>query len=195
LKPSLKAGALFPQAARSSFVALSGSRYHSMVDRAQKKKILPPPFTLEQFREHLVKAMGGKEDGAFQCRYCRRWFTFQEIAIDHAVPLSRGGGQGLENLDFPCQPCNQRKGSLAPAVYLRLLDFLETWHPLDRQDVLSRLEKANKLAAMARRGQMLAAKLEGKAPKKEKPLPSDDLGCCRRSTPAFRPKPRSSLPI
>ena len=86
LAPSVKAGALFPQAARSSFVELTGSRYRSMVDRLAKKKLPPVPFTLEEFRADVLSVMGGNQDGPLQCRYCLRWFTLQEIAIDHGTP-------------------------------------------------------------------------------------------------------------
>jgi hypothetical protein len=66
------------------------------------------------------------------------------------VPLSRGGSVELDNIGFPCAKCNSRKGSMTPTEFMLLLKFLETGMPLARQDVLSRLEKANALAAGAR---------------------------------------------
>jgi len=113
-----------------------------------KKKELPDlPFTLEQFRADVLSVMGGKEDGAFICRYCNRPLDLDEIAVDHAMPLSRGGGIGLDNLDYPCKEDNQRKGSMDPNEYMGLLKYLDTIHPLARQDILSRLQKAVTLAA------------------------------------------------
>ncbi len=162
MKPCVQGGILFPKIARTSFVDATRSRYQNMCARMEKKKFPPPPFDLEQFRADVTRAMGGNEDGALQCRYCHRWFTLQETAVDHATPLSRGGSAELGNLDYPCKQCNDRKGSLTVDEYMGLLAYLDTVHPLARQDVLSRLEKANALAAGARRAQMLAAKLDGK---------------------------------
>jgi len=174
MKPSLPGRVLFPKMARTSFVDVTRSRYQSMCDRMKKKKYPPPPFDLEQFRTDVLGVMGGNEDGALQCRYCHRWFTLAETAVDHATPLSRGGSAGLDNLDYPCQACNNRKGSLTVAEYEGLLAYLETMHPLARQDVLSRLEKAVKLAASVRRSQILARKAEGyNAP--QKPKCNEDL--------------------
>jgi HNH endonuclease len=164
LKPSLTGGILFPKLARTSFVDLTRSRYDNMCRRMEKKKLPPPPFDLEQFRADVTSVMGGNEDGVIVCRYCKRPFTLQETAVDHATPLSRGGSAGLENLDYPCRQCNNRKGSLTLDEYTALLVYLDTVHPLARQDVLSRLEKANALAAGARRAQMLLAKNGKPAP-------------------------------
>ena len=30
---------------------------------------------------------------------------------DHILPVSKGGGGGMENLQTMCQPCNERKGA------------------------------------------------------------------------------------
>jgi hypothetical protein len=148
-------GILFANKAKSGFLALTGSRYDSMVTRMAKKKLPPLPFTKEEFRAHVLAALGGHDDGAVNCRYCRGWFTLEDLAVDHSKPLSRGGSAGLDNLEYPCKPCNDRKGSMSPDEYLALLAFLETI-PLGRIDVLKRLEQSVKLAAGARRAVMLA---------------------------------------
>jgi 5-methylcytosine-specific restriction endonuclease McrA len=147
MKLTLQPGALFPKSAHTVFLDVTRTRYGSMVERYKKKKLPPPPFTLEEFRFDMLKVMDGHEDGAIQCRYCRLWFALDEVAVDHATPLSRGGGLGLDNLDYPCRADNNRKGSLTVKEYEFLLAALERVHPLARQDVLSRLEKANQLAA------------------------------------------------
>jgi hypothetical protein len=148
-------GILFANKAKIGFLALTGSRYDSMVTRMAKKKLPPLPFTKEEFRAHVLAALGGHDDGAVNCRYCRGWFTLEDLAVDHSKPLSRGGSAGLDNLEYPCKPCNDRKGSMSPDEYLALLAFLETI-PLGRIDVLKRLEQSVKLAAGARRAVMLA---------------------------------------
>ena len=160
-------GILFANKAKSGFLSLTGSRYDGMVTRIAKKKLPPLPFTKEEFRAHVLAALGGYDDGAVQCRYCRGFFTLQDLAVDHAKPLSRGGSPGLDNLEYPCKPCNDRKGSMSPDEFLALLAFLETI-PLARIDVLKRLEQSVKLAAGARRAVMLA-KGKQAPPKQQQP--------------------------
>ena len=161
-------GILFGNKAKRGFLSLTGSRYDGMVTRLAKKKLPPLPFTKEEFRAHVLAALGGYDDGAIQCRYCRGFFTLADLAVDHAKPLSRGGSAGLDNLEYPCKSCNDRKGSMSPDEYLRLLAFLETI-PLARIDVLKRLEQSVKLAASARRGIMLASKGKQEPPKQQQP--------------------------
>jgi 5-methylcytosine-specific restriction endonuclease McrA len=161
LKPSLKAGTLFQQDAHSSFMTITGSRYRGMLARLERKGLPMPSFTLAEFRDDLLQnVMGGKEDGPIQCRYCLRWFTLAEVDVDHGTALSREGSTGLDNIDYPCAQDNDRKGSLSVKEYKGLLAYLESCHPLARQDILSRLEKANKLAASAARARGLMAELE-----------------------------------
>lgn len=158
---SLKAGSLFPQDAHATFMTITGARYRNMVVRLQKKGLPKPSFTLEEFRRDLLdNVLGGNEDAPIQCRYCQRWFTLDEVDVDHGTALSRGGSTGLDNIDYPCAADNDRKGSLSVAEYKSLRDYLETVHPLARQDVLSRLQKANSLAATAARARGLMAELD-----------------------------------
>ena len=57
-------GALFANKAKSGFLSLTGSRYDSMQTRMEKKKLPPLPFTKEEFRAHILAALGGHDDGA-----------------------------------------------------------------------------------------------------------------------------------
>ena len=142
-------GQLFRADARRTFMQLTASRYSGMQARQERKKLPPLSFTREQFRAHLLAALGGTEDGAIQCRYCRRFCTVEEIAADHEIPLSRGGSDGLDNIGYPCTGCNSAKGSLTPAEFLALRAFLLEQIPMGASDVLSRLQKAVALAAGA----------------------------------------------
>jgi hypothetical protein len=171
MSTSFKAGALFHQHRHQAFMILTASRYNGMRARLARKKLPPPPFTLDEFREDALGVMGGKEDGPIKCRFCLGWFTLAETAIDHATPISRGGSLGLDNLDYPCGACNDRKGSLTVAEFAALLAFLGTQHPLARQDVLARLQKANALAQGARRAIVQLKKL-----KEGKKAPESELG-------------------
>lgn len=145
-KKRVGAGILFPKTARSIFIDVTGERYNNMLERVKKKGFFGLPFALEAFREHVLSVLGGYYDGYVKCPYCGGYFSIQQAAVDHAVPLARGGGIELDNLDFPCGPCNRRKGKLKPEEYLALLEFLDTQIPLGKTDVLERLEKAVPLA-------------------------------------------------
>lgn len=142
-------GVLFPKSAHDEFMSVTRTRYSGMVERLKRKKLPVLTFTLDEFRQDILSVMGGTEDGAITCRYCKMAFALDGIAVDHAKPLSRGGSSGLENIDYPCRADNYRKGAMTMQEYGSLLSFLETQHPLMRQDVLSRLEKAVQLASGA----------------------------------------------
>jgi hypothetical protein len=129
---------------------MTGQTYDNMLARVMRKGFYGLPFDKDGFREHVLNAMGGHYDGYFRCPYCNGYFTMEQVAVDHVHPLSRGGGVELENLEFPCKPCNNRKGSMTPQEYLLLLDFLDTKIPLAKTDVLQRLEISIQLAAADR---------------------------------------------
>ena len=156
---TIGAGALFKESARSNFLRISGQRYDSMQARMTRKNLPALPFTKAEFRDWLLIQLGSNQDGFAQCRYCRNYFGIEECAVDHAVPLARGGSAGLDNLELPCGRCNHRKGGLTPDEYLALLGFLEARIPLGRLDVLERLEKAVQLAAGQRFNQGIIGEL------------------------------------
>jgi len=162
-------GALFENNAKSEFLRLTGSRYDGMKVRNEKKKLPPLPFTKEQFRTHVLHNMRGNYDGAINCRYCHKVCTLQEVAADHEMPLSRGGGSGLENIGFPCADCNAQKGSMTPAEFVTLLACLERM-PFARIDVLKRLQQSVKLAASVRRSIMLSKRPKEKKNEEEEPF-------------------------
>jgi 5-methylcytosine-specific restriction endonuclease McrA len=147
---NIGAGTLFLETTKATFLRITMQRYGAMLERVRRKGYPGLPFTIAQFRERVLGAMQGLYDGFFRCQYCTGFFTLADIAFDHAIPLSRGGGPELDNLEFPCHGCNAKKGSLTPEEYLRLLQFLERDIPLGKQDVLQRLEIAVQLAAADR---------------------------------------------
>jgi len=56
----------------------------------------------------------------YRCAYCSQQ---KPLAMDHIVPLSKGGRHDLDNVVPACQPCNSSKGtnSLLMFLYRRLL--------------------------------------------------------------------------
>jgi len=167
-------GALFENQGHRVFMEATGKRYDNMKARIEKKGLPPLTFTKNEFREHFRAALGGREDGAIQCRYCRKFCTVEEVSPDHEIALDQGGSSDLHNIGFPCMQCNQQKGELSPDDYLRLLRFLETSLPMGRVNVLSRLAIAVKNTANMTRQTILIHKLQaelsalrGYAPKKK----------------------------
>lgn len=55
--------------------------------------------------------------------------TRDDLTVDHVVPLSRGGSNGVSNLQPLCGPCNSRKGRRIidyrdPLALVQLLEVL-----------------------------------------------------------------------
>jgi 5-methylcytosine-specific restriction endonuclease McrA len=149
-KKKVGTGILFQDTVKTLFLRVTGQTYDNMLARVTRKGFPSLPFDKDTFRHHVLRAMGGLPDGFFRCRYCSGYFTLEQVAVDHALPLSRGGGVDLDNLEFPCKPCNNRKGSMTPEEYLLLLEFLDHEIPLAKRDVLQRLEISVQLAAADR---------------------------------------------
>jgi 5-methylcytosine-specific restriction endonuclease McrA len=143
-------GILFQDAVKSVFLRVTGQTYDNMLVRIRKKGFPGLPFDKDAFRDHVLSAMGGNYDGYFRCQYCNGFFTLEQVAVDHAHSLGRAGGVELSNLDYPCKPCNARKGTMLPAEYHRLLKFLDDELPLAKTDILQRLEISVQLAAADR---------------------------------------------
>lgn len=50
-----------------------------------------------------------KYDG--HCAYCGRKIKQKAMTVDHLMPQSKGGGNGIENLMPSCRECNHAKGA------------------------------------------------------------------------------------
>jgi 5-methylcytosine-specific restriction endonuclease McrA len=65
---------------------------------------------LRQRRAAAARAKRNRRDGT-RCFYCGRAFD-GDRTIDHRVPRSLGGTEGLANLVFACRSCNRRKADM-----------------------------------------------------------------------------------
>lgn len=48
------------------------------------------------------------ERDAYRCQLCGTW---TDLTIDHIIPVARGGGDDLDNLQTLRRPCNSSKGA------------------------------------------------------------------------------------
>lgn len=75
------------------------------------------------------------EKFGWKCRYCRKELTpdskksdasfwgmdFEYAELDHILPVSRGGGNNIENLALCCCNCNGAKRDKTENEYLQVL--------------------------------------------------------------------------
>lgn len=56
------------------------------------------------------------------CHYCGCKVTYQDLTMDHLVPLARGGRSTKENLVPSCKNCNTLKKSMLPIEWQEHLE-------------------------------------------------------------------------
>lgn len=66
----------------------------------------------------LPKLFGKGGDG--KCAICGSYVNFDDMTVDHIVPLSRGGTNAMRNLRLACRTCNRSKGNLSDEEFCRL---------------------------------------------------------------------------
>jgi 5-methylcytosine-specific restriction protein A len=49
-----------------------------------------------------------------KCYYCKEIFSYEELTVDHIVPLARGGTTTPGNVVPACLSCNKNKGMDTP---------------------------------------------------------------------------------
>ena len=63
------------------------------------------------------------------CTYCQAPVDFtkkRRMNLDHALPISRGGGAQIANMVVACGPCNRAKGEQTAEEYLALRALVAT---------------------------------------------------------------------
>ena len=85
------------------------------------------------------------------CCYCRCPLLAATFSVDHADPVSRGGGFALENLRVVCRRCNEAKGALDDLEFSDLLALLRTWPDAARKGTLRRLRAGGRALRPVRR--------------------------------------------
>jgi 5-methylcytosine-specific restriction endonuclease McrA len=111
----------------------SSTRY-SLVARSKKYKAECKITTTELLQ--LLYDHYGKP-----CKYCNKTLVISTLAIDHIVPLSKGGSSSISNLAIICKTSNHLKGSLSEEHFLRLLAWLDTQPEELARDIKIRLAR------------------------------------------------------
>lgn len=73
-----------------------------------KREPIPP---------HIKRDVYAKCSG--RCAYCGKNVSFKHMSIDHKIPISRGGTDGIKNLQCACKMCNWIKGNATPEEFVR----------------------------------------------------------------------------
>lgn len=84
-------------------------------ERQKRWKAAPPPpfhrrprtyFKKKQIPRSIAKVV--MERDRYRCMHCGGW---EDLAVDHIHPESKGGTLDLSNLQTLCRRCNRRKGA------------------------------------------------------------------------------------
>lgn len=82
--------------------------------------------------KNLVKRLGN-----YACAYCG---SFQNLTIDHMIPLSRGGEHTFKNLVCACRKCNEEKGPRTPQEWGKL-PYIPQYKPSSKLEMI--VKKSN----------------------------------------------------
>lgn len=67
------------------------------------------------FRTRLLNRFGSR------CYLCKEPFEFEELTLEHLVPMGRGGSvKRMENHALACDACQEAKGSLTVEEFISL---------------------------------------------------------------------------
>lgn len=77
---------------------------------------------------------------AVPCPYCGTAIDALSASLDHAMPITRGGSLGLENLTAICAMCNRLKGALTPSEFKELMQWVLRQEWAAQTDILGRLK-------------------------------------------------------
>jgi len=91
-----------------------------------------PVMSLEELRALFEQFM--RQSGL--CPYCMKRVTLATVALDHKIPVNRGGGHTASNLAFICQSCNKAKGNLTADEFRSLIRHLDSWEVEQRNFTL-----------------------------------------------------------
>lgn len=75
-------------------------------EKKKASRLFTPRRTLKKLREQKGN-----------CYYCKKSLTYENVTIEHTLPVCKGWLSTLENTTLACISCNMRKGSLTGEEY------------------------------------------------------------------------------
>lgn len=69
-----------------------------------------------QYSFGIRKMIYNKADG--RCALCGRKILFEDMTLDHIIPLAMNGVDDIENLQCACDLCNKAKASALPEEFI-----------------------------------------------------------------------------
>lgn len=64
-----------------------------------------------------------------KCAFCKEPTPIAEMVADHIVPLSKGGGNGPENIQWVHRACHNNQAKWYWRLWYRFLNWLESLEP------------------------------------------------------------------
>jgi 5-methylcytosine-specific restriction endonuclease McrA len=118
---------------KSAFMRKTNSIYRGMKKRASEAK-QTLNYSLDELRGAIEKQLG------LVCGYCECTIvTVANMAVDHVIPIARGGSHSKTNLWLCCRPCNWQKGQLTKEEFLRLIKVVRGMQSDAAADIKRRL--------------------------------------------------------
>jgi 5-methylcytosine-specific restriction endonuclease McrA len=128
---------------RALFLARCRDQYQSQKARARAagKCLL---YSLEDLRDLLEARLAEPV-----CPYCLGPFGAGTYALEHQVPLARGGKFTFRNLDVTCHDCGVIRGALDRQEFRELWGLMRTWPKPVQKEFVARLKAGAPLVARA----------------------------------------------
>ena len=94
--------------------------------RSKKKTRAVTPPSENYPRAEMIERLLTEQDG--KCAGCNRRYDDKRIwELDHRIPRSEGGHNGISNRMLLCPPCNRTKGNTLTLTGLRKRNRQEGW--------------------------------------------------------------------
>lgn len=69
-----------------------------------------------KFPKEVREMLYHNADG--RCVLCGRKILYDDVSLDHVIPLAMGGADDIRNIQVTCRACNQFKGSVLPDDFI-----------------------------------------------------------------------------
>ena len=81
-----------------------------------------------KFSDYEKKSVSAKCNGT--CAICGNPVKYKKMTIDHIVPLSKGGTNGMDNLQLACKRCNLMKADFTAEEFVGKIHEISNHHRL-----------------------------------------------------------------